>query len=169
MFPLAERNGGGILETQRARFADLDFDQVGLVSAFEYLIGGTDWSVYGLHNIRLVKSNQGGEIFPVPYDFDWTGIVWTRYSFPDSRLRIQTVRQRLYRGQCRTPEQWASVLARFNEQKDAIYALYHDKVGQLLKPDITSETTRYIDDFYKTINNPRDAKSRLMEACFGRR
>lgn len=160
---MAERNGGGILETQGARFADLDFDQVGLVSAFEYLIGGTDWSVYGLHNIRLVKSNQGDKIVPVPYDFDWTGIVWTRYSFPDSRLPIKTVRQRLYRGQCRTPEQWAPVLARFNEQKDAIYALY-DRLPDL-DPKYGKQTKQYLDDFYRIIDEPKAVRREFIAAC----
>jgi len=93
----------------------------------------------------------------------------TRYATPNDKLGIRRVRDRLYRGYCFPDSNFTKAIALFNAKKDAIYALYHDKIGQLLKPDIVKETTEYIDDFYKTINNPRDAKRQLMEACFGRK
>jgi len=119
--------------------------------------------------VELLTRSFGEEAIPVARDFDFSGIVNTRYATPNDKLGIRRVRDRLYRGYCFPDSNFTKAIALFNAKKDAIYALYHDKIGQLLKPDIVKETTEYIDDFYKTINNPRDAKRQLSEACFGRK
>jgi hypothetical protein len=53
----------------------------------------------------------------------------------------------------------------FNEKKDAIYALYSDSIGKLLKPKIAEETLKYYDEFYKVINDPKRAKREIAESC----
>ena len=70
------------------------------------------------------------------------------------------MRDRLYRGYCVPTEDIPKVFALFNAKKDSIYALYHDPIGKLLPPDIVDETLKYFDEFYKTINNPKDAEAR---------
>jgi len=42
-------------------------------------------------------------------------------------------------------------------------------VVSLLPPDLVTETLKYFDDFYKTIDNPKNAKSDIIEACGGKR
>jgi hypothetical protein len=37
---------------------------------------------------------------PVPYDFDWSGLVDAPYAGPPEGIPIQNVRQRNYRGYC---------------------------------------------------------------------
>ena len=149
--------------------ADLDPYQATVFGLFQYLIGNTDFSIAALHNVELLTSSYMDEAIPVARDFDFAGIVNTRYATPNDKLGIRRVRDRLYRGYCFPDSNFTKAIALFNTKKDAIYGLYHDKIGQLLKPDIVKETTEYLDDFYKTINNPRDAKRQLMEACFGRK
>lgn len=160
---LAARHGARLIETEGAAFEHLDFDNAGLVAAFEYMIGGTDWSVWGLHNIRLTQDTLGGAIHAVPYDFDWTGLVDAEYAVPDSRLRISSVRQRLYRGQCRTLEEWGPALDKFRQVKDSAYALY----GSL--PDLDEryvrETAAYLDAFYRVINDPQSVRRELIDKC----
>src|SRR6185503_11877693 len=80
---LAERAGGSLLENRGARFEDVEPNAAALMSAFQYLIGGTDWSLVALHNVVLVQMKDNGNVIPVPYDFDWSGIVSTKYAFPD--------------------------------------------------------------------------------------
>ena len=69
----------------------------------EYMIGSTDFSIYALHNVVLVQT-QDRTLYPVPYDFDMTGLVSPPYAIPDKRLPIGSVKDRLYRGPCRTLE-----------------------------------------------------------------
>ena len=160
---MAKRNGGVILKGTGMTYGDLDPFQGGLVAAFEYMVGGTDWSLLALHNIRLIQSETLGKMVPVPYDFDYAGVVDTRYAVPDPRLQIKSVRERVYRGNCRTVEAWAPVLQRFTEERDSIYALYRGQAD--LNPKYANEAIKYYDQFYEVIGNPKSLKRELVEPC----
>jgi hypothetical protein len=105
---------------------------------------------------------------PIAYDFDFAGAVNARYAIPDSTLRIQSVRQRLFRGYCTDPDAYGKAFAVFNEKKPEIYALYSDSIGKLMDRGTVKETLRYFDEFYDTINNQRAAKRSIIESCIGR-
>jgi hypothetical protein len=84
-------------------------------------------------------------------------------------LKIRTVRDRLYRGYCAPETAYPKAFAVFDGKKEAIYGLYHDKIGALMPPKLVEETLKYFDEFYKTIDNPKNAKSDIIEACGGKR
>ena len=161
------RMGGKILEQKGALPGDLDPFHDALFGVFQYFIGNTDFSVGGLHNVELFFK-EDGTAAPIAYDFDFAGAVNARYAVPDERLRITRVRDRLFRGYCTSPDQYAKVFALFNEKKPQIYALYADSVGKLMDRGTVRETLRYFDDFYATINNNRAAKGRIIESCISR-
>jgi hypothetical protein len=158
---LAVRNGGKLVQTQGATSDDLDPFQTTLFAVFEYFIGNTDWSVPALHNVELVQANM--TIYPVPYDYDYSGVINTHYAAPDERLHIHSVRDRLYRGYCATNAELPRVLALFKEKKDAIYALYRTQAG--LRPENARRALEYYDEFYRTINDPSDVRQSLERAC----
>lgn len=160
---MAARNGARLLDAKGGRFADVDSLQLGLVGVFLYLIGGTDWSLSGLHNMELVQHVERGWFYPVAYDFDWTGIVNARYATPDARLRIRSVRDRLYRGRCLSEAHWSTVLGTFRNRQAEIYALYENLPG--LDPRYVEETRRYLDDFYRVIDDPRKLSGELIRRC----
>lgn len=164
---LAERLDGKMLEVTGARPADLEPYQDAVVGVFQYLIGNTDFALAALHNAELLARNDG-QYLPIVYDFDFAGAVNAGYASPDPRLHIRNVRQRVYRGYCVPNEEYPRVFALFNAKKDAIYALYHDAVGKLLRPKVIDETLAYFDEFYKTINDPSSAKYRIIDACIGK-
>ena len=160
----AARTGGAILEQKGAIGGDLDPFHDVVVGVFNYFIGNTDFSTYALHNVELV-AKPNGEIVPIAFDFDFSGVINTTYATPDPKLPIQNVRSRMFRGYCHTAEEYAQVFAKFNEQKDAIYGLYSDDIGKLIKPRIVEGTLKYYDEFYKTINDPKRAKKEIAEDC----
>ena len=160
---MAERANATVLETKGARFDDLDPAAAATMSAFQYLIGGTDWSLVGLHNVVLIQQKETGAVVPVPYDFDWAGIVWTKYSFPDYRLPIKTVRDRIYRGICRKPEEWEPVLSAFREKKVSLFSVY-DSFPQL-DSKYTRETKEYLNGFYQVIERPGSLKVEMINPC----
>lgn len=144
---------------------DIDADNMNLVAVFQYMIANTDWSVWGLHNVKLLR-DSAGVMYAVPYDFDWSGVIGTVYAKPDARLPIQSVRQRLFRGVCRTPEAFAALFALFQAKKDTIYALYRNE------PALTAKTRdavlRYYDEFFKTIGDARAIKREFLQTCGNR-
>lgn len=161
---VAARLGGINIQQKGARQADLVPEHALLVGVFEYLVANTDFSISGLHNIELYV-RPDGTVVPVAVDFDFSGAVNTRYATADPSLEISRVRDRLFRGYCASAGEYAPIFAKFSEKKEAIYALYHDDVGKLLRPNIVDETLKYFDEFYKTINDPRAAKREILENC----
>lgn len=164
---LASRVGGFLIEQQGAGPDDLDEQHLTLFNVFQYFIGNTDWSIPALHNVELVGKDTA--VYPIAYDFDFAGAVNTRYATPDPRLSIKRVRDRLYRGYCGQPALLPPVYAKFNQEKDAIYGLYKDKLGSLLRPQIVRETLSYFDEFYQTISDQRLAKGNIQDQCLVRR
>jgi hypothetical protein len=161
---MAARLGGVLVETKGATASDLDPRSDVLASVFQYMIGNTDWSTYGLHNMELVQEPDGDHI-PIPYDFDFAGAIDAPYASVDPKLKIARVRQRVYRGYCYPAEEFEKAFAVFNEKKPAIYALYSDAVGSRLPKRTVDLTLKYFDEFYDTINDPRKAKGRIIDAC----
>jgi hypothetical protein len=161
---VAARLGGRLLHQVGARKDDLEPEHAFLVGLFEYFVANTDFSINGLHNVELFIKPDGN-VVPVAYDFDFSGAVDARYASVDPSLGIGHVRDRLFRGYCGSTGEYGPIFAKFNEKKDAIYALYHDDVGKLLKPKIVDETLKYFDEFYKTINDKRAAKREILENC----
>jgi len=164
--PMAARLNGRILKSKGATPDDLDPQADVVLGMFQYLIGNTDFAESALHNIEIV-GQETGNFLPVAYDFDWSGTVNARYAFPDSRLGTRTVRDRIYRGFCHPADEFTKAAALFNAKKDAIYGLYRDQIGKLIQPDIVKETLEYYDDFYKVINDQRQFKRDVIEACLG--
>ncbi len=161
---LAARLGTDLVKLQGAGPDDLEPFNKALFGVFEYFIGNTDFSAFALHNVELLALFDG-TVKGVPYDFDFSGAVNARYATTDPKLTINRVRDRLFRGYCAPPEEYAKTFALFNEKKDAIYGLYTDQIGKLMKPDVVKETLKYYNDFYKTINDPRSAKNEIIKAC----
>lgn len=159
----ARHNGGKIIEAKGAVKDDLDPYHTAMVGVFEYFAANTDYSIPGLHNIELIQNMDA--VYPIAYDFDWSGAIATPYAKPDPKLPIKDVKTRLYRGYCPASEHFTKVFAAFNEKKDAIYALYTD-----LKPldrDHVKRAHRYFDEFYRVINDPKKVRSDIMEYCRG--
>jgi hypothetical protein len=159
---LAQRHGARVLdEAKGALFDHIDEESAAMLGLFEYFIGNTDWSLGYLHNVRLISS--GALTAAVPYDFDFSGLVDTPYSAPDPKLGIRSVRQRLYRGPCLTASQLTPLLARFQEQRPAILALY-DSLPDLDRA-YARRAVRYLEDFFEeTRDVPRFAR-KVKDRC----
>ncbi|MGK7369330.1 MAG: hypothetical protein ACNS64_03875, partial [Candidatus Halalkalibacterium sp. M3_1C_030] len=98
---MAERLGGRILEVENVHPDLTHYELSNLLAIFQYMMGNTDWSIPGLHNIKLVMPVGEQTPYAIPYDFDWSGIVDARYAEPNPVLNIRSIRQRLFRGFCR--------------------------------------------------------------------
>lgn len=77
---------------------------IDLLSMFQYMIGNVDFSVPGRHNLKILamSSPHPTGFVPVPYDFDYSGLVNARYAVPSEDLGINSVRERYYLGPYRS-------------------------------------------------------------------
>lgn len=158
---LAARIGMKAFEQPGARFEDVDTAQTAVMSVFLYMIGNTDWSLPYLHNIRVFT--RDAHYVPIPYDFDWSGVVNAPYARPDARLGTRTVTERVWRGPCYPREVIAQAVERLLAARDAIYALYRSHGP--LDPGVLRESLEYYDEFYKMAANPRDRDRDLRTNC----
>ncbi len=160
---LARRNGCEILETERIPQERTDRHKITVMSVFQYMIGNTDWSVWALHNVVLLKKDSQTLPIAVPYDFDWCGLVDAPYAVPIEILPIEAVRTRYYRGFCRPDEELQQALDEFRQRREEIYQtcesvpfISEKELGKIIK---------YMDQFFTTIDNPRAVESEFHRNC----
>jgi len=159
---LARRLEGRIAELPRALFADLDSDALTLMMLFEYMIGNTDHSIYSLHNLRLVQ-NPARVLLPVPYDFDYSGLVNAPYAIPARLINLKTVLERMYRGPCRTLDELQPFVTTFRAKKDELMAEVDSIPG--LDSDSRRQAKAYLKSFYTTIENRKALRSEVIDVC----
>jgi len=159
---VASRLDGRIYPLTKRLFRMLDRDSLTLLTLLQFMIGNTDYSIYGLHNVRLVQDREC-RIFPVSYDFDYSGLVNTPYAVADKRFNLESVRERLYRGPCRTPEELETVLAAFRAKKSEALALVDTIPG--FEPSRQKYVRKYLGEFFSIAEDPRRAKRALIDRC----
>ena len=160
---LAHRNNCVEVKNKQFRPEATDRQQINLVSLFQYMIGNTDWSVSVYHNIKLIvsKNNTLARPYPVPYDFDYAGIVNANYAVPAEELDIKSVTERLYRGYPRNMSELQLNLDIFKQKKEQI--MVYIKKFTLLPENEKKEIIRYLNDFYQIINDKNSCKSIFID------
>jgi hypothetical protein len=153
------------IEVKRIHPDLTNYELINTLSVFQYMIGNTDFSIPGLHNTKLIKSKDPNIFAPVaiPYDFDYTGIIDAHYAIPSDVLHIESVTERLFRGFCRTEEEFKKTFDLFNIKKESIYNLY--ETSPYLDKRVKKKTISYLDSFYNTINNDQEIQREFLDAC----
>ncbi|MBT8083453.1 MAG: hypothetical protein KJO56_13595 [Gammaproteobacteria bacterium] len=155
-------------ESASTTVARLEGQHLNMISVYQFLIGNTDFSPLKgpkgepcCHNFLLM--HDADTQIAVPYDFDMAGIVDAPHASPNERFKISSVRQRLYRGRCVNNVYLDETFALFRERRAAIYATVTTLEG--LRPDSRKKTVRYLDDFYKLIDSPKQVQRRIINNC----
>jgi hypothetical protein len=161
---VARRLEGRASDQLGVPFRGTDLPTTTLMTLFEYMIGNTDMSITGLHNVRLVQIPAGTR-FPIPYDFDYSGVVNAQYAVADPRLGIKSVRERVYRGPCRTVEEFEEFFARFRAVRPAIVDVYNSVPN--LNARYIRQAQEYLDEFYRIIDRPESVRRAFIDKCGG--
>lgn len=151
---------------ERARY---DQPGLALLETFQYFIGNTDWSVLAgpdgeqcCHNV-VPYARTDGSLVGVPYDFDGAGLVNAPHALPDERLGLRTVRQRLYRGPCRSTEELQAAFARFAAVRPQLTALFTD--NPRLEARRKNAARSYVDEFFGVLDDPARVTSAFRRNC----
>lgn len=162
---LATRMGGNVRDMRGALFDDLQADQLLRVVLFQYLIGNTDFSFAALHNTRVVQTRDG-TVYPVAYDFDFSGLVAAHYATPDPRMGILKVTERRFRGPCRPLDTYLAAVEPFVTRKAALLAEV-DRVPGITK-DERSWALDFLGEFFRRVEKPQDLKRHIVDMCESR-
>ncbi len=170
---VADRHDMEKLTISKVPHKKLDAVETSNVALFQYMIGNLDWAATGgpdkdkcCHNSKIIAPNMDAvPKYVVPYDFDSSGIVNAHYAAPPAELRVRTVRQRLFRGFCTHSATLPQAVERFQEKKPEIIALIENDPN--LSDKTRSNTLKYIEDFYKVIDNPKRFEKNITDKCRG--
>ncbi len=148
---LAGRVGGQAAHVAGVTLSSLDEHQAATVFIFQYLIANSDWSLVTAvgddtccHNGDLF--DIGSNRYYVPYDFDLSGLVNSRYARKNPLLRKANVRRRRYGGHCISAEALRGALAAIKARRVDILDVIRQGSG-LSQKDI-EETVEYLGKFF---------------------
>lgn len=162
---LAERMESIPIKMDQLGIHYTDSSTTDLLTMWQYMIGNTDWSVVGRHNVKLVKSidfNQPAPI-PIPYDFDYAGLVDSYYAVPGDGLGIDNVRERLFLGPCRDLNDYQTAASTILNKKNEIIELINN--FEYLKEREKREMISYLDSFFQSIEKPAFIKYHIDTDC----
>jgi hypothetical protein len=128
---------------------------LGIHDLFQYMIGNTDWSVVFGHNIVHIR-NRDSLATPVPYDFDFSGLVNARYATTDPSLPISRVEQRLFRGFCLPGTEWKKMFTEFDHKTDVVLSLPDQA---LLDPPHRQMAGSYLNAFFDDLGRKEITKN----------
>lgn len=137
---------------------------------FEEMIGNHDWSMRAgptghdcCHNAELIGAAAPGQTIPVPYDFDFSGLVSAPYAGPPPELDIADVRQRFYRGYCPHNGAVVAAAAQMLQQQAQIVGVLNKVPG--LDPRLQQRAATYLQGFFAEISDPGKMNSRILNHC----
>ena len=161
---LAKRRECIPIDNKKVSARSLDPETAAVMYIFQYMIGNTDWSIPGLHNMKLLKTMDVTKPNPIPvtYDFDYTGLVDASYAIPGDHVNVETVTEREYMGYCLPDEYMDKAFNLFLEKESEVLAAVED--FDLLSDNLKKKTSRYLEDFYNTIKDPK-RRQRLISNC----
>ncbi|WP_405385017.1 hypothetical protein [Maribacter sp. LLG6340-A2] len=140
-------------------------EHVSMTNAFfQFMIGNTDFSTAYQHNQKLVYKD--GQIIPIPYDFDMSGLVNASYAvvsnIQNTPLNITNVQQRLYRGFKRDITLFNKTRKHFLEKRQAIYSIIDQHKNYFEDVKNYEHAKNYIKDFYTILDNDAQFKDLMV-------
>jgi hypothetical protein len=171
---VAKRNGQERFKIiGRISPSQLDAAAAARFAVFEYMISNLDWAMTAgpagkdcCHNARLMTADGAPDaakgLIPVPYDFDYAGLVNAPYAVPPNGIKVATVRERRYRGFCIHNEEATAFLAQMATRRESLMAILNET------PQLEDRTRRnaaaYLGDFFDLAGSPTKTAN-LMKAC----
>ena len=162
---LAERLNATIIEDEELSMRMMNSEVMDRLSMFNYMIGNTDYSITGAHNVKILTLNNS-EItgyIPVPYDFDFTGIVNTVYAKPAAQTSISKVTERYFTGVCRSEEIFEKVVDDFHILSPEIHQLLQSFEYMHLEEKL--EMLRFIEGFFDETYSDNFVERKLRLSC----
>lgn len=153
---------------QRIATSQLSAPDAARVAVFEYLIGNLDWSARAgppgdecCHNVRLI--GPPSRLIPVPYDFDFSGLVDAPYSEPPDSVSVSSVRTRHYRGICQHNREALAAARDIRGRRSELQAV----LGQVPQLDgrMLGKASAYLDEFFATVTDDAAVTRKLLKTC----
>lgn len=162
---MAERLEAIPIDNEKVGAKYLDPETAAVLYLYQFMIGNTDWSVPGLHNMKLIKTEDVTRPYPIPvtYDLDYSGFVNASYAVPGDHVNIERVTEREYMGYCLPPEYMEKAFDLFIEKEPQIMAAVQNFA---LIGDREKRTNQsFLEEFFDIIKNVKSRENRIINRC----
>lgn len=159
---MAARLGARLAKQGQMRPTVLERENYVRLCFFQYLIANTDWYIPTRHNLEFIQAPQFPGIIAIPYDFDYSGLVHTKYAVPHESLPIKSVGERHFQGYQVTEVEATQAARFFLERKAAILQQCRDLQG--LEPYSRKALLRMADEFFDTLEDEKKLKRSFVTA-----
>lgn len=168
---VAKRNGMSEVHAgQRIPVGFLTPADAARYAMFQHMIANHDWAMNAgpagdecCHNAKLIGVAAPGATVPVPYDFDFSGLVNAPYAVPPDVLRIDRVTDRVYRGFCAHNAQAIAAAREMRAAQPQILGL----LGQIpgLEPKRQQSAAAFLARFFADIASDADVSAKVIRRC----
>ena len=150
---LASRLNGKILNAEKFKLTRVDKDQYKKMVLFQYMIGNTDWNLSKGHNIKWIQPKDSETPIPVPYDFDYCGLVNADYAVPHPQIPIRSVRERFLQWRGKNKEELLPVCDAFKSLKPNFFktCMEFEYLNAATKEDMIAFLDSYFEEVEKEI------------------
>ena len=159
---LAKRIGGEVTDKRIWSTDSCEEKSFDIFSLFQFMIGNTDWWVHTRHNVDLI-SLDNNELIPIPFDFDGAGIINIPYAKPSKQLPIVKVRDRFFKGSCKSVTNYQEAVDLFNSKRDEILSII--EYAEFLDRTSKRQAIRYVQGFYTLINDEKRFAEYIRQTC----
>ncbi len=159
---LAARHEGILIESG-VKPEEMATQELLTLYLFEYMVGNLDWDVTLQKNLIVMGYGDGRLPVAVPYDFDLTGAVEAPYCERVLGEPVSKDNTRKFRKVCCSKAELAEAIAQFQAQQAAIFSLIND--FPYLNKRQKNKLTRYLEDFFETLDNPEKVNTTFVIAC----
>jgi hypothetical protein len=170
---VAARNGIAELRAGN-RIPTIDLDPVASAryALFQHMIANHDWSMRAgpvgdncCHNAKLIGAPGAGKAVPIPYDFDYSGLVNAPYATPPDQLKIRSVRDRQYRGYCTHNANVIQEARLFRSKQAEFEAVLRSIPG--LEPRSLESASKFLGQFFAEIATDQSVADKILKRCIG--
>jgi hypothetical protein len=161
---VADRYDGKVVENLKLHPKLLEEKNSIRHDLFQYMISNTDWSTTFLHNAKVMQMKESKDYIPLAYDFDMAGFVDAPYAVVNESLSIANVKERLFRGFCRSEDSFQAVRNEFIANEGAIKGALTRYQNDLDPKEFTG-MVKYIDDFFDTMKSDKKFKAEIVDNC----
>ncbi|MFK7933798.1 MAG: hypothetical protein AB8G22_09820 [Saprospiraceae bacterium] len=155
---LIHRLGAKMSDVKCMRPVQISPHDYTIMQVFQFFIGNTDWLLPTCKNTEVI-SWEDGTMVPIPYDFDFSGMVNAVYATPDPIFGMGTITDRYFLGHKKKMEDLLPIFDLFKAKKAELLATVAN--FEYLPKSDRNQMIRYINSFYKILDN-----SKRMERVF---
>ncbi|MGH6910328.1 MAG: hypothetical protein ACREE0_04820 [Phenylobacterium sp.] len=161
--------------SKQVKVTQLDARAAGRAALLEYMVGNLDWDFLAApagadccHNSRFIAAKgatpaTAAAVVPLPYDFDYSGLVDAPYAIAPEALKVSSVTERLYRGYCVSTGDMPAVIGEFRAQRAPMMALIAN--DPRLNPRFRGKATKYMEAFFAVLDDPARVDSQIVKKC----